>query len=335
MSRRAARVHRAGEDLGEAALVVDCDIAGAAATYGHWLAAPPPPSAIARDTATGVLLAAARDPARWLDRWASVWIDHLDADGLIAATLACAPSLARHGELLLGAAECGDFAAWSTERAFRAMLALHQAIARAGGSVEGRTRLLAEAPELLAALRRLAESADPQRDAATAQVHGAMDRLRRRDGIALTIGPRMALIAWTARAGHPADSYLAVDAPDDLPPCALSAALPPLAHQLLAMRDSAGWTYLLDAPRHSWAATVARPRVAWRDFTALAATLEASELEHGSPARWVARPQAARVGFLCQLASVDAALRPSASRLDPEVVAAAVEAELEQPARQR
>jgi hypothetical protein len=332
---RAARVHRAGEALGEAALVVDCDITGAAATYGHWLGAPPPPSEIASDTATGVLLAAARDPARWLDRWAAVWIDHLDADGLIAATLACAPALARHGELLLGAAESGDFAAWSTERAFRAMLVLHQALARAGRDVDAQARLLAGAATLLAELPSLADAPDPRRDAACAQVRDAIRRLARGDGVAVTRGERLALIAWTARAGHPADGYLAVDAPDDLPPCALSAALPPLAHQLLAMRDSAGWTYLLDAPRHSWAATVARPRVAWRDFAALAATLEAGERQHGSNARWVARPQASRVGFLCQLASVDADLRPRASRLDPELVAAAVEAELAQPVRQR
>ena len=39
---------------------------------------------------------------------------------------------------------------------------------------------------------------------------------------------------------------------------------------------AAGWQYLLDAPRHSWAATVARPRIPWRDLGELARALEAS-----------------------------------------------------------
>ena len=317
----------AGEAPPPATLVVDCAAAGGAATYSHWRGAPAAPRELAADTSTAMVVAAAREPARWLAGFTWVANDHIDADGLLAMALACRPELAaRHAALLIGAAEAGDFAAWPGAPAFRLMLRLHQLIRTeqaAGGTWQQRccARVAADLDALIA------ESAqpDPARDAQVAQVEATRARLAGGDGFRVVRSGRLATIAWQCRLGHAWDAFLGVHQPDDLPICALDGVAPVATWQLLAERSAGGTVYVLDAPRHAWAQTVRRPAVAIPDLARLAGDLQRRE---SGGCRWVARPAAAQVGFNCHLASCDGQGLALASRLPLETVAAAVEAAL-------
>ncbi len=312
----------AGTTVPAHTLAVDGDVAGADATYSHWRTAPPTPSDLVADTSTAMLVAAARDPARWLDRYETVAIDHIDADGLLSVAIACRPELASDAQtarLMIAAAECGDFCAWHGDLPYRLMLRLHGVIreAQAAGAdwkqrsldrvVEGFEQLLAEA-----------RAGDAERDAQVAWVVGVRDRIQRGDDIALTVDGDLARIAWARRHGH-VDDFLVVRRDDDLPPHAVDGLVPTTAFQLLSQRVDDGWIHQIDAPRHSWARTVQRPIVAWPDLTALAWRLTQDD----DGVRWATLPTSAKVGFTCILASVDEAGMPAASRLDPAALACA------------
>lgn len=318
----AGRFLVAGAAMPPAALAVDGALPGAIATYSHWRGAPPVPPGLSADSSTAILANAARDPQRWLSGFAWACNDHVDADGLLAVAIACRPALAdAHRDLLIGAAEAGDFSAWPGEDAFRLMLALHQRIrderAR-GGDWEARLHdgIAAALPGLVAESARR----DPERDAAVAQVLDARDRLRRRDGFAVEVGGGLATVAWRERLGSAGDGFLAVHRPEDLPAWAMDAVAGPADFQLLAMAGATGTTYRLDAPRHSWAVTVARPTVPWPELGPLAARLQALE---GEGCRWLARPASAQLGFVCLLGSGDRDGAPAPSRLPLDVVRAA------------
>jgi hypothetical protein len=295
---------------------VDGAVPGAAAIYSHWRDAPEPPAALAADTSTEMAVTAAEDPARWLDPYGIVCNNHIDADGLLSLAAACHPELARtHARLLIGAAEAGDFCAWPGREPFRLMLRLHQLIRdeqQRGPGWEQRCcqRAAADIAELIAQ----AAEPDPERDAQVKRVESAIAKLASRDGFTIDTYDRIAVISWRQRHGHRPDSFLTIDDEDDLPPWAIGCAVPEHLFQLLAMETPEGTVYQLDAPRYSWARVVNRPRIAWPDLAAVRERLQAAE---SAPCRWVDRPMAARIGFVCQLASA------SGERIAPSALAAA------------
>ena len=306
-------------------LVIDCGLTGAA-TFSHWQGAPPTPTDLLADTSTGILCRAAEDPQRWLHGFRFVANDHVDADGLLAAAVACRPEFGRrHGELLVAAATAGDFSAWTGEAGFRLMLRVHQIMRdrlteRSGGEQQAYDQVVAALPALIA------QSAQPdaERDAQVAQVLAVRQRLLAGNGFTVTRTGTLISIAWRRRLGHINDTFTAVHVPDDLPVWAIDSVAGERDFQLLAMTTSDGCVYQLDAPRHSWARTVQRPLVAWPDLHAVAARLQASERQ---PVQWVAGKEARAVGFVCQLACVADGL-PAASSLTPDTVHAACAAAL-------
>ena len=306
----------AGQLAPQRTLIVDCGASGMAC-YSHWRGAPPTPPELIADTSTAIVCAAAADPTRWLTGYDHVACDHIDADGLLAMAAACRPDLAiTHRDLLIGAAEAGDFNRWPGEAAFRLMLRVHQAIHAEMVSGVGWQQRIAEL--VCTRLDRLiAESSSPDsdRDAEVAQVLDARRRLLARDGFAVTSQPGLTVVTWRRRLGRPSDRFTAVHDPDDLPACALDAVAQAGDFQLLGMHDDDGTIWQLDAPRHSWARTVNLPTVAWPDFAPLAGMFQAQE--RGS-CTWLARPGASRVGFVCLLAS------QTPSRLPTEAVTAAI-----------
>jgi hypothetical protein len=303
-----------GERAPVGALAVDGTVSGAAAVYSHWRDAPEPPRELAADTSTAMALKAAADPRRWLAPYTVVCNNHVDADGLLSVAACCQPERAlEHERLLIAAAEAGDFGIWPGEAGFRLMLRLHQLIRdeREGGA-GWEQRAHERATNDLSAL--ITESAQPEteRDAQVREVREAIRRLSDRDGFAVDTYGRIALIAWKRTRGHHSDSFLAVHQEDDLPVWAIGCAVPEHLFQLLAMEQDGGVVYQLDAPRHSWARTVGRPTVSWPDLSALRERLQQEET--GS-CRWIDRPLAARIGFVCQLASIDDAGAAAPSRL--------------------
>ncbi len=297
-------------------LTVDCGVPGAA-SYSHWRGAPPTPPELLADTSTAIVCAAAVDPARWLAGFDHVANDHIDADGLLAMAAACRPDLAvTHRDLLIGAAESGDFNRWPGEPAFRLMLRVHQAIHAEMARGAGWQQRIADA--VCSGLDRLiadSQKPDPERDAEVAQVLDARRRLSAQEGFAVGLRSGLVVVTWRRRLGRPSDRFTAVHDPDDLPAWALDAVAGPADFQLLGMHDGDGTIWQLDAPRHSWARTATLPTIVWPDLAPLAARLQ--DQEPGS-CTWLARPAASRIGFVCLLAS------QTPSRLASEVVTSAV-----------
>ncbi len=322
----------AGKRAPPRALVVDGSAEGATAVYSHWVDAPPAPTEISADTSTEMAIKAARDPGRWLAPYDVVCNNHIDVDGLLATAIACRPELAAGNErLLIGAAEAGDFSAWPGPEPFRLMLRLHQLIrdeqAR-GDGWETRTteRSVADLPTLISE----SQQPDAERDAQVALVERTIAHLGERDGFQVDTYGQVGVITWKRRLGHQPDSFLAVHQPDDLPPWAISCVIPEHLFQLLAMETADGTVYQLDAPRYSWARVVNRQAVAWPDLSSVRERLQAAE---SGPCRWVDRPVAARLGFVCQLASTDGADRATASTLAAAHVVYACRTALEASAR--
>ena len=88
---------------------------------------------------------------------------------------------------------------------------------------------------------------------------------------------------------------------------------------LIATPASGGWIYRLDYPYYSWAETVVRPRIARRDLTNALATL--NEKESSREGRWQTdnREMTSAVKFL------DATGAFAASRLEPDEVVSVLE----------
>jgi hypothetical protein len=292
-------------------LALDGTVAGTAATYSHWQGAQPTPRELLADTSTGMALRAAAAPARWLAPYAWACNNHVDADGLLSVIAACRPELAlAHAAAMEEAAACGDFAHWGGAAGGDLALRLHQlmTLARAdepGWEQRAMEQAVAQAEDLLAGPWPGAE----RRQTALAAVEQAIARLRDQPP---DLGRKLAVVRWRRERGHQDDHFAWLDRPEDedLPLLALSTAIPPTHFQLLIEERAAGAQVRLDAPRHSWARTLALPTVGWPDCSAVARALD----ERDGAAGWVARPQAADAGYTCLLATT----RPT--RLEDEEI---------------
>ena len=128
--QRTPRFVLMGETAPAGSLAVDGAVPGAAAIYSHWQGDHTTPEALAADTSTGMLVRAACEEGRWLDRFAVVCNNHIDADGLLSVLCACRPDLARiHAPRLIAAATAGDFTQWTGAVAYDLLLRVHQHIA--------------------------------------------------------------------------------------------------------------------------------------------------------------------------------------------------------------
>ena len=318
-----------GKAIPARSLVVDCGLVGAA-SYSHWQGSPEPPELLKADTSTAILLNAARDPARWLNSFEWAVNDHIDADGLLALSVACDPRRTLpFAERLIGAAEAGDFCAWPGETAFRLMLAVHQQIRSFEKKDNKNTKNSSAWQQALVdhftgefeQLVSTAEKPDDERDRQTARVMAVRAALVEQRGFEIDTRGSLISVAWDRRVGHPSDGFLTVDMPDDLPGWAWSAVAGDHHFQLAAMRTSAGTIFQLDAPRHSWARVVHRPMIAWPDLTAVATTLQKRET---AVCRWVAGASARQHGFTCVLTAINGeTLAPSKLPIDDVITAVA------------
>ncbi len=295
-------------------LIIDCGVPGAK-TYSHWKDAPKTPDELIADTSTEILLNAAKDPARWLNDFDYAVNDHVDADGLLAVAVACRPQeLLPHRELLIAAAESGDFSEWTTEAGFRLMLLLHQLIRDAAQSGDGwEQRLYDLVTATMPSIIAYANKPDVERDAQIARVISVQQALMAKKGFTLRQSTNLLGVEWHFVHGH-SDSFRVVNRADDLPEWSLSRVATANQFQLLGMHTSDGIIYQLDAPRHSWARTVKRPTVIWPDLTGVVQTLQKQEKSLG---RWVTETTSRQNGYVCLLTCVnDSGLAPSSLNFD-------------------
>jgi hypothetical protein len=90
---------------------------------------------------------------------------------------------------------------------------------------------------------------------------------------------------------------------------------------LIAAEVKGGWSYRVDYPYYSWAETVVRPRIRRYDFTELIAALNRVESEKGSDTNLIGSWRADHSGLTSAIKFVSEPGKPTASRLDPSLVA--------------
>lgn len=239
------------------ALSVDGIVDGAGTHASHWAGNRTPPEMKA-DTSTEIALNFARRglaPGTWLTN------NHFDADGTLAVFALLEPEIAaRHVDLIIAAAEAGDFDEWPRdERGLRLALAIRALADRAAGEQDAYALALSALPDLLGDLdahsdlweRAWAALIDADARASQGALHADQH-----GGVTLLVhGPGVA----------------------ELPGPVLSRRTSPGAtRRLLAFDQGDGaFHYLYERPRWAWADTVVRPRIPPPSRTALGRDLGA------------------------------------------------------------
>ena len=277
------------------AVSVDSPVAGAQLDLSHWEHSQAPAS-VSGDTGCEMVLSALDQPELWHNIEVVV-NDHLDADGLLSAALACRGeviSSRAQRALLTATAATTDFTEFHHPAALRLALTIHQHIHRFEGQGDNWQQHCYQAfVEEFEDIIARSSQADPQRDASVAVVMEGIGRLRRQDGISLTSHGPLWLIQWNETHGHQHSFFNTPHiARDDCPVLALSAVLPLDAYQLCSWRTGSGWHHILDAPRYSWAGTCRRIPRPWPDAAALAARLSEQDTT-----QWLARPDIIETSF--------------------------------------
>jgi hypothetical protein len=254
------RFHAFGETAEERFVACDGLVGGAGLHLSHW-EGNRTPERYKRDTSTESALAFAREAPEEL-RERLVTNNHFDADGVLSVWALVEPERAReHEELIVAAAVAGDFDEWpDDDRGLRLEAAVRALGRRADGDRDAYGRVLPELGALAGDLdaREDLWGAEWQRliDAERAVAAGALEATR--------VG-RIALFhhrPGVATAGFSGT----MRAPDvaALPGPVLSRHAPAGADRwLLAFEHEDGaFSYQYERPRHAWADTVVRPRIA-------------------------------------------------------------------------
>lgn len=221
---------------------VCCDglVDGAALHLSHW-PGNRTPQTFKRDTSVEIALSYSASG----ERAALVANNHFDGDGVLAVFCLLEPDVARaHADLLIAAAEVGDFGAWpSSDRAFW----LETAIARLAGGrsdAEAYARVL---PELASLCRDLDAREHLWGDAWKALL--AEDARAERDLRVTAVGP-IAIFEHSPGAPELSTTVLSKRAPKDA------------TRWLRAFAHADGtFEYRYDLVPHAWADTVDRPKL--------------------------------------------------------------------------
>ena len=238
----------AGEACPPGAVGVDSALSGVALDLSHWKASRVPDS-VRGDTGCELVIAALDQPELWQG---ITWVvnDHCDADGLLAAILACRGEPVRDPQqraILLGAAAAADFSEWHGPAAMRLVLQLHRLIAATQQAWETAQttevsqshaesesewdcweslcyhRAITEWPQIWQA----AQEPDDEIDASVEYIEAVIDRLKQQDGFTIQDHGVMWSIAWRSDLGHQHNGYNLVDyRGDDCPLPALAAVIP-------------------------------------------------------------------------------------------------------------
>jgi len=301
----------------------------------HWRGNRTPEELLA-DTSTEIALNLVASPRRQeltqgIDL---VTNNHFDTDGLLSVWAVLAgPRALDLRELLVPAAEAGDFSEYTGAQAVRASIVIQGSdtpVAHGVASPLGRHLAGAAAlderrayelllPEVERVLTRT-DDYEPLWREAWAGVEAGLESFARGASRVSEDEESGLSLVQIAR-----DLY----GPSGFDPARHAAPFTAISHHargrvlLVAtpMRGG-GCAYRIDYPYYSWAVTVERPRVERRDLTRLLARL--NELEPSAEGRWAEDDSelTSAAKFL------DAAGLPAASRLEPDAVAAELRAEL-------
>ena len=307
---------------------------GNAVHLSHW-EGNETPDELRADTSTEIALNFVASPRREeLARGVRIVTNnHFDADGVLSVWTVLnggrAPELR---ELLVAAAEAGDFSEFPGERAVRTSILIQggdnpfvegvdsplaRSLAGGGAVDEGRAYELV-LPEVERALTRTDEYEPLWRDG-WAWIEGALESFAQgRSRVEEDAEARLSVVTLTP----------GLYGPSGFDPARHAAPYTAVAHNargelfLVATPMGRGWSYRIDYPYYSWAVTVRRPRVARRDLSAVVERL--NELERDGAGAW--KPD--RGELTSAVKFLDAGGVPAASRLEPGEVAAELRAVL-------
>lgn len=284
--------------------------------FSHWEANRTPPE-VKADTSTEIALNLVASPNRTAltNNLDLVTNNHFDTDGVLSVwTVLNGERALEFRDLLVSAAEAGDFSEHSSDDGVRVSIAIQGSDQAGPGNDEGSplARMISgddvddeeRAYELvLPEVERLLSNVDAYESlwrAGWNEVAAALDSFARGDSrVVENEESRISLITLAGNLISP--SYaIAKHARGEM--------------FLIATPSSGGWFYRLDYPYYSWAETVVRPRIPRRDLTNALATL--NDRESNRDGRWQTdnREMTSAVKFL------DARGTLAVSRLEPDEV---------------
>ena len=294
--------------------------------FSHWQGNTTP-TELKADTSTEIALNLVSSPNRaTLTKGIElVTNNHFDTDGVLSCwTVLTGERALAYRDLLISAAEAGDFSEYSSDDGVRVSIAIQGSDQASPNNDDGSplARLLAGAevdddarayelvlPKVEHLLTHINEYEALWREgwervvaAVESFEKGESKVVEQSDISVITLAPALFDGAWFSPTRHSAP-YTAISkfAKGKL--------------FLIAIPTSSGWFYRIDYPYYSWAETVVRPRIARRDLAPALELLNAQETNRDG--RWQTddREMTSAVKFL------DTARTLAASRLEPDQVA--------------
>ena len=284
--------------------------------FSHW-EGNATPAELKADTSTEIALNLVASPNRAaLTKGIDLVVNnHFDTDGALSVwTILNGDRALPYRDLLVAAAEAGDFSEHSSDDGMRVSIAIQGADQASPNNIQGSPLAGMIAGEEFDDDERAYELVLPELERLLSDVN-AFEPLWR-DG---WNSVAEALDSFARGDSRVIENEVSLISLITLQPGLLSpfAAISKHARGemfLIATPTTGGWLYRLDYPYYSWAETVVRPHIARRDLTHALATL--NEKEGNRKGRWQTdtREMTSAVKFL------DADRTPAVSRLEPDDV---------------
>ena len=290
--------------------------------FSHWQGNTTPPE-VKADTSTEIALNLVASPNRaaLTNNIDLVTNNHFDCDGVLSVwTVLNGERALEFRDLLISAAEAGDFSEHTSDDGVRVSIAI-QGIEQAGSDADDASPLASFlAGHEVADDARSYELVLPEVERLLGNVN-AYESLWS-EGWRSVVEARDSFARGESKVVEHEDSRISLItlAPGLTNPLMAIAKHARGEMFLIATPAAGGWFYRIDYPYYSWAETVVRPPIPRRDLTSALATL--NEKESNRHATWKTdnRALTAAVKFL------DAAGALAVSRLQPDEVVAAIAA---------
>ena len=288
--------------------------------FAHWQGNTTPPD-VKADTSTEIALNLVASPNRaaLTNNIDLVTNNHFDADGVLSVwTVLNGERALEFRDLLISAAEAGDFSEHSSDDGVRVSIVI-QGSEQAGGDSKDASPL--------ASFLAGHEVDDDERayDLVLPEVERLLGNVNAyeslwRDGWSSVAAALESFARGESRVVEESDSRISLIT---LAPGLTNASMAVAKHArgemfLIATPSNGGWLYGLDYPYYSWAETVVRPPSPRRDLTNALATLNEKETNRDGTWKTDSRELSSAVKFL------DAAGAFAVSRLEPDEVVAAI-----------